>query len=119
MTRVQVTWLDALGSRVRIRGMIEDISPSGASLRIGQALPAGSHLEVHWPGNFFGGTVQNCRPSGMSYLVGIKKDPVPSADPPPEEINRDPGGDQSEGHQRGTGARDQHVAQEPDRDPQK
>jgi hypothetical protein len=58
--------------------MIEDTSPSGASIRIKQLIYVGSRLEVQWPGRSFSGTVRYCRPSGMDYVLGIYKDPIPS-----------------------------------------
>lgn len=54
--------------------MLEDISPSGAGLKLGCAIPAGAQLEVSWHTKHFSGTVMYCRPVGLKYLLGILKD---------------------------------------------
>lgn len=72
--RVKVLWTDLKGLHGETHGMLEDISPGGASMRVKNSLDAGSHLEVAWPGKDFSGTVRYCKPSGMEYVLGIKKD---------------------------------------------
>jgi hypothetical protein len=72
--RVKVTWIDLNGSRVETQGMLEDVSPGGASMRVRESMAAGSRLEVKWPGRDFSGTVRYCKPSGMDYILGIQKD---------------------------------------------
>ena len=72
--RVKFKWKDQEGVRLETQGMLEDISPSGASLRTRQQMEAGSHLEVQWPRRNFSGTVRYCKPSGMDFLLGILKD---------------------------------------------
>ncbi len=72
--RVKVAWTDAKGARVETMGMLEDISPGGASMRVKNLMDAGARLEVEWPGRSFSGTVRYCKPSGMEYVLGILKD---------------------------------------------
>lgn len=72
--RVKVAWTNAQGARVETHGMLEDVSAGGASMRIKNMMDAGARLEVEWPGRSFSGTVRYCKPSGMEYILGIKKD---------------------------------------------
>ncbi len=78
--RVKFAWTNLEGIRGETQGMLEDISPSGASLRTRQLVEAGCHLEVQWTGRDFSGTVRYCKISGLDYVLGIQKDIAPPSE---------------------------------------
>jgi hypothetical protein len=77
--RVKFSWTDSKGDRLVTLGMLEDISPSGASMRTRQLVDAGCRLDVLWTGKNFSGTVRYCKPSGKDYILGIQKDTIPGS----------------------------------------
>jgi hypothetical protein len=74
--RVQICWKDQKGAAQVTQGMLEDISPSGAGIRIAKAINVGSRLDVRWHKESFSGTVKHCRPAGFDFVLGIQKDPA-------------------------------------------
>jgi hypothetical protein len=72
--RVKFIWIDLKGTRAEMQGMLEDISPTGASMRVKSWMDAGSRLEVRWYARSFSGTIRYCKAVGMDYVLGIKKD---------------------------------------------
>jgi hypothetical protein len=85
--RVNVSWSDQKGMPKRASAMLEDISLTGAGLRMGSAVTVGARLEVQWFRGNFSCIVKYCRASGMDYVVGVKKDTrLPDATPAPSKI---------------------------------
>jgi hypothetical protein len=60
--------------------MLEDISVSGASMRIRHAIDVGARLEIEWQRQNFTGVVRFCRPDGIEFILGILKDAVPATE---------------------------------------
>ena len=55
---------------------IEDISPSGACLRLKVPIEAGTKIHVSWSRYDFSGTTIWCREDDGEYVVGIRRDQV-------------------------------------------
>jgi hypothetical protein len=88
MVRVQVIWKSAGGIHRIADAMLEDISPMGAGLRIGNPVSAGCSVEIQSPTKSFTGTVVYCRSAGGKYVLGIRKDPESTKKTgPPEKVS--------------------------------
>jgi hypothetical protein len=76
--RVRFGWTNPKGAHASTQGMLEDISPGGASMRVKESVEAGSRLDVEWGVRSFSGTVRYCKSSGMEFILGIQKDERPA-----------------------------------------
>ena len=70
----EIHWADAAGTAKRVAATIEDISPSGACLRLKTPIEVGSRLTVKWHREEFAAEARNCRSDGMEYLLGVLRD---------------------------------------------
>jgi hypothetical protein len=74
MARAELQWEDAAGTSRVAFAMIEDLSRSGAGIRLRQPLSVGAKLRVNWHKEQFSGTVRHCHREGMDYVLGIQRD---------------------------------------------
>ncbi len=72
---VEAMWTDRAGESRVTRGMFEDISASGASIRIAAPIAIGSRVEILWNNVRFLGTVMHAHLDGRDHVLGFKKDP--------------------------------------------
>jgi hypothetical protein len=74
MARAELQWEDPAGTARAAFAMIEDISQSGAGIRLRQPLSVGAKLRVKWHKEQFSGIVRHCHREGMEYVLGIQRD---------------------------------------------
>lgn len=70
----EVSWQDAGGSSFRARATLEDMSASGACLRVQSAVPVGSRVMIKWYREQFSAVARNCRQEGRDYLLGVRRE---------------------------------------------
>jgi hypothetical protein len=70
----EVSWADASGVANHARATIEDISASGACLRVKSPIQVGARLTVKWHREQFAAVARNCRSDGMDFLLGVRRD---------------------------------------------
>ncbi len=75
IARVQLRWQDAAGLARLSTALVEDLSKSGAGIRISEAIVPGTRLEVAGRGEVYFALVKNCRPDGAAYLIGVQREP--------------------------------------------
>ena len=56
---------------LRVTGLLEDISPTGACLQLEQAVPVGAEIWWDGPKQKFAGRVQYCAFREIGYFVGV------------------------------------------------
>ena len=75
MARVDILWGDDEGTPRVAPATLEDTSHRGMSLRMKNAIRAGSHVTIKWGSEQVSGTVTNCRREKVEYVLGMKRDP--------------------------------------------
>jgi hypothetical protein len=73
MATVRISWKDQAGHLRDAIGKIEDISTSGACIRMSVSIRVGSELSVKWQKENFSGVVKYCRRDGQEYVLGLQK----------------------------------------------
>jgi hypothetical protein len=79
----EVSWADPTGNPVRSRATIVDISTSGACIRLRDHIGIGSRLTIKWHREQFSAVARNCRVDGTDFLLGVRRDNSPVAEPVP------------------------------------
>ena len=74
----EVRWEDAAGTPLVAPATLEDTSPSGACLRVKTPVTVGSRLTIKWHREQFSAIARNCRSDGREYLLGVRREAVPS-----------------------------------------
>jgi hypothetical protein len=74
MAVAKVTWQDQAGTVQTLTARIEDMSPSGACIRIKTPINTGSEIHVTWCRGQFSGTTRYCRPDNFEFLIGVLQD---------------------------------------------
>jgi hypothetical protein len=74
MAVVEVSWEDQFGTRHTSSAKLEDISPSGACLRVKVPVAIGSAMNVNSYRERFSGISRYCRADRRDFVVGIQKD---------------------------------------------
>jgi hypothetical protein len=69
----EVSWSDGNGAPVRAPATIEDMSVSGACLRLKAPVGVGSRLMVTWHREQFAAIARNCRSDGREFLLGVRR----------------------------------------------
>ncbi len=76
MALVEVSWEDQFGTRHTSSARLEDISVSGACLRVKVPVAVGSALRVNSYRERFSGTARYCRTDRRDFVVGVQKDKI-------------------------------------------
>lgn len=71
MAVAKVTWQDQGGTVQTLTARIEDMSLSGACIRIKTPVDVGSEIFVTWCRGKFSGTTRYCRPDNFEFLIGV------------------------------------------------
>jgi hypothetical protein len=71
---LDVRWKDNTGRSCQAEAALEDISPSGASLRLDRPIPIKTPLVILYPNGSLAGQVRHCMPGDAGYLVGVTFD---------------------------------------------
>ncbi len=71
----EVSWVDPAGVARTSPGTIEDTSPSGACIRVRDAIALGAKVSVRWHREQFEAVAKNCRPDGYEFLLGVRRTP--------------------------------------------
>jgi len=69
---LKIRWTDSAGSGRRELATLEDISPTGACLKVEKAIPVGTTLTILYPSGAYKGRVRHCDPQMEWYLVGVE-----------------------------------------------
>jgi PilZ domain len=69
---LKIRWTDESGSGHREVATLEDISPTGACLKIENAIPVGTKLTILYPNGSYQGRVKHCDPQMDWYFVGVE-----------------------------------------------
>lgn len=69
---LKIRWTDESGSGHRELATLEDISPTGACLKVEQAIPVGTTLTILYPAGTYQGQVKHCDPQMNWYFVGVE-----------------------------------------------
>jgi len=67
----EVSWADASGLPKHASATIEDMSVSGACLRVRAPIGVGSRVIVEWHREQFSAVTRNCRSDGTDFLLGV------------------------------------------------
>jgi hypothetical protein len=73
---VLVVWQDHLGKFRRAFGLLEDISKSGACLKLESSVPPGTAIQLTTPSRDFSAHVRHCVYREIGYLVGVEFNPA-------------------------------------------
>ena len=74
--RVQFEWTDSPGATTRMEGLVEDLSHSGARLRVASAVPVHSTpVALLVEGAQIPATVRYCERFGREFAVGLEFQP--------------------------------------------
>src|ERR1700688_407129 len=76
----EISWEDQTGTPYHAPATLEDISVSGACIRVKTPVTVGSKLVVKWQREQFFAVARNCRSDGRDFLLGVRRDsnPTPS-----------------------------------------
>lgn len=69
---LKVRWTDTSGFGHREVATLEDISPTGACLKVEKAIPVGTTLTILYPSGTYQGRVKHCDPQMDWYFVGVE-----------------------------------------------
>jgi hypothetical protein len=69
---VGVQWIDDSGREHACSALLEDISPSGASLQLDSPLPLGTVLAIRYHKGCLGGSVCYCFFYEIGYWIGVQ-----------------------------------------------
>lgn len=70
----QVSWVDTAGVARSCSATLEDISPSGACLRVQHSIAPGASVNVKWHREQFQAVAKNCRSDGYEFLLGVRRE---------------------------------------------
>lgn len=76
MALAMISWGDQQGMVHTLPARIEDMSASGACIRVKIPIEIGTRINVKWCRGEFSGTTKYCRPNDWEYLVGMQQDTV-------------------------------------------
>jgi hypothetical protein len=72
---LKIRWTDESGAGRREVATLEDISPTGACLKVENPIPVGTTLTILYPSGSYQGRVQHCDPQMDWYFVGVEFTP--------------------------------------------
>ncbi len=72
---LKIRWSDESGASRRELATLEDISPTGACLKVEKAIPVGTTLTILYPSGSYQGQVKHCDPQMDWYFVGVEFSP--------------------------------------------
>jgi hypothetical protein len=81
----EISWEDHTGTPYRAPATLEDISVSGACIRLKTPITVGSKVTVKWQREQFFAVARNCRSDGREFLLGVRRD-TGHPSPPSKEI---------------------------------
>jgi hypothetical protein len=82
MILAEVSWEDQRGTLHEARATIQDLSRSGAYIRVKSPIAVGSRLKIKSYRDQFSGIAKNCRPDGKDFVVGLLKQSALPDGPP-------------------------------------
>lgn len=74
----EISWEDSTGTPFHAPATLEDISVSGAGIRVQTPVTVGSKVTVKWKREQFSAIARNCRSDGREFLLGVRRDPLAS-----------------------------------------
>jgi hypothetical protein len=77
---------DQTGTPYHAPATLEDISVSGACIRVKNPVTVGSKLVVKWQREQFFAVARNCRSDGRDFLLGVRRDTNPQSSLPSKQI---------------------------------
>ena len=72
---LKIRWSDDSGASHRELATLEDISPTGACLKVEKAIPVGTTLTILYPSGSYQGQVRHCDPQMEWYFIGVEFSP--------------------------------------------
>jgi len=75
----EISWEDQTGTPYHAPATLEDISVSGACIRVKTPVTVGSKLVVKWQREQFFAVARNCRSDGRDFLLGVRRDTNPQS----------------------------------------
>ncbi len=69
---LKIRWTDESGTGHRELATLEDISRTGACLKVEKAIPVGTTLTILYPSGSYQGRVKHCDPQMDWYFVGVE-----------------------------------------------
>lgn len=72
----EVSWADGLGLPKHATATIEDMSVSGACLRVRAPIGVGSRVTVKWHREEFSAVTRNCRIDETDFLLGVRREAI-------------------------------------------
>lgn len=69
---LKIRWTDDTGSSHREVATLEDISPTGACLKVEKPIPVGTTLAILYPSGSYQAQVKRCDPQMDWYFVGVE-----------------------------------------------
>src|ERR1700726_1575914 len=82
----EISWEDQTGTPYHAPATLEDISVSGACIRVKTPVTVGSKLVVKWQREQFFAVARNCRSDGRDFLLGVRRDTNPQSCLPSKQI---------------------------------
>jgi hypothetical protein len=82
----EISWEDQAGTPYHAPATLEDISVSGACIRVKTPVRVGSKLVVKWQREQFFAVARNCRSDGRDFLLGVRRDTNPQSSLPSKQI---------------------------------
>src|SRR5579864_8700280 len=82
----EISWEDQTGTPYHAPATLEDISVSGACIRVKNSVTVGSKLVVKWQREQFFAVARNRRSDGRDSLLGVRRDTNPQSSPPSKQI---------------------------------
>lgn len=74
MARAEVVWEDQPGAWRGVWAKIEDMSRSGACIRLSVPIGVGARMKIKWQREEFSGVARYCRRDGGDYVLGIQRE---------------------------------------------
>jgi hypothetical protein len=81
MARAEVVYEDKPGAWRGTLARIEDMSPSGACIRVSIPISVGARLKIKWKREEFSGIAKYCRRDGGTYVLGVHRE---TSEPEPQ-----------------------------------
>jgi hypothetical protein len=69
---VQIAWLDDLGTRISMVGLLEDVSQGGLCVNMDLPVPVGRRVHLHTKGFEGEAEARYCELGDYGYLVGLE-----------------------------------------------
>jgi len=86
----EISWQDRNGDPCRVPATLEDMSKSGACVRVKRPFEVGSVITIKWHREHFFAIARNCRSDGRDFLLGVRRASGPVAQEakpaPPAEL---------------------------------